>query len=96
MAVVLIRMIADTWLLYMQCMIGATVFFMFRYHDELQTEVVDGVIEDIRLCLEAPLLKFNQRRIAMVKYLAELYYYHMIETGDILKTLYLLITLGNH
>lgn len=67
---------------------------MFRHYEHVQIEVVDAVMEDIRLCLEAPLGKFNQRRIAMVKYLGELYYYHMIDTGDVLKTLYLLITLG--
>lgn len=38
--------------------------------------------------------KYNQRRIAMVKYLGELYYYRMADSCDILKVLYLLISLG--
>lgn len=51
-------------------------------------------MEDIRLGLEVPLPKYNQRRIAMVKYLGELYYYHMADSNDILKVLYLFISLG--
>lgn len=67
---------------------------LFRHYENIQIEVVDGVLEDIRLGLEVMLPKYNQRRIAMVKYLGELYYYHMADSSDILKVLYLFISLG--
>lgn len=55
---------------------------------------MDGVFEDIRHCMEINLPKFNQRRIGMIKYLGELYNYRMVESSDIFRTLYLLITFG--
>uniref|UniRef100_A0A1B6CUR7 Regulator of nonsense transcripts 2 n=1 Tax=Clastoptera arizonana TaxID=38151 RepID=A0A1B6CUR7_9HEMI len=57
-------------------------------------QVVDGVLEDIRLGIEINLLKMNQRRVAMVKYLGELYNYRMVESSDIFKVFYSLISLG--
>lgn len=64
------------------------------YHEEIGIQVVDGVIEDIRLGLEVNLLKYNQRRVSMIKYIGELYNYRMVESSIIFKTLYLLITYG--
>ncbi|KAG8238802.1 hypothetical protein J437_LFUL018532, partial [Ladona fulva] len=48
-------------------------------------QVVDAVLEDIRMCMEIGHPKFNQRRIAMIMYLGELYNYRMVESGDIFK-----------
>ncbi len=64
------------------------------YHEQIGIHVVDAVIEDIRLGLELNLAKYNQRRVSMVKYLAELYNYRMVESSIIFKTLYTLITYG--
>lgn len=47
--------------------------------------VVDGVLEDIRIGLEINHPKFNQRRVASVKYLGELYNYRVIESTIIFK-----------
>lgn len=47
--------------------------------------VVDGVLEDIRVCMEINHVKLNQRRVAMVKYLGELYNYRVVESNDIFK-----------
>lgn len=47
--------------------------------------VVDGVLEDIRVCMEINHPKLNQRRIAMIKYLGELYNYRVVESNDIFK-----------
>jgi regulator of nonsense transcripts 2 len=47
--------------------------------------VVDGVMEDIRLGMEVNLPKYSQRRVAMIKYLGELYNYRMVESSDIFK-----------
>ncbi|XP_046405621.1 regulator of nonsense transcripts 2 isoform X2 [Ischnura elegans] len=57
-------------------------------------QVVDAVLEDIRMCMEIGHPKYNQRRIAMIMYLGELYNYRMVESGDIFKVLYSLITFG--
>ena len=47
--------------------------------------IIDAVLEDIRWSLEVPISKFNQRRVSMVKYLAELYNYRMVESAVIFK-----------
>ena len=62
------------------------------FQEEIGIQVVDGVIEDIRLGLEVNLPKFNQRRISMVKYLGELYNYRMVESAIIFKTFYTIIS----
>lgn len=55
------------------------------YQDFVGHYVIDAVLEDIRWCLEFPISKFNQRRVSMVKYLAELYNYRMVESSVIFK-----------
>lgn len=74
--------------------VGSLLAGLVGHYETIGPHVVDGVLEDIRLCMEVNLPKFNQRRIAMVKYLGELYNYRMVESGDIFRTLYLLITFG--
>lgn len=44
--------------------------------------------------MEVNLPKFNQRRVAQIKYLGELYNYRIVESADIFKVLYSLITFG--
>lgn len=67
---------------------------LVAYQEEVGTRVVDGVLEDIRLGMEVNSPKFNQRRVAQVKYLGELYNYRMVESADIFKVLYSIITFG--
>lgn len=55
------------------------------YQEEVGTRVVDGVLEDIRLGMEVNLPKFNQRRVAQIKYIGELYNYRLVESTDIFK-----------
>ncbi|KAH0546179.1 regulator of nonsense transcripts 2 isoform X1 [Cotesia glomerata] len=74
--------------------VGSLLAGLVAHYEAVGPHVVDGVLEDIRLCMEINLPKYNQRRIAMVKYLGELYNYRMVESGDIFRTLYLLITFG--
>ncbi|XP_059473711.1 regulator of nonsense transcripts 2 [Neocloeon triangulifer] len=64
------------------------------YQDAAATQVVDGIFEEIRLGMEQNHPKFNQRRIAVIKFLGELYNYRLVESGDIFKVLYSLITFG--
>ncbi|XP_015127753.1 regulator of nonsense transcripts 2 [Diachasma alloeum] len=74
--------------------VGSLLAGLVAHYEAIGPNVVDGVLEDIRICMEINLPKYNQRRIAMVKYLGELYNYRMVESGDIFRTLYLLITFG--
>ncbi|XP_044757061.1 regulator of nonsense transcripts 2 [Coccinella septempunctata] len=67
---------------------------LVSYQEEIGTRVVDGVLEDIRLGMEKNLAKYNQRRVAQVKYLGELYNYRMVESADVFKVFYSLITFG--
>ncbi|KAI9361822.1 armadillo-type protein, partial [Pilaira anomala] len=66
-----------------------------RYHTDFGVQVVDGVVEEIRIGLEQNIFKHNQRRIAVAKYLGELYNYRMIESPLIFDTLYSMITFGH-
>lgn len=72
------------------CLVAAFV----DYDDSIGTRVVDGVMENIRVSLETNLVKFNQRRIAMIKYFGELYNYRLIESNDVFKILYSLVSFG--
>lgn len=74
--------------------VGSLLAGLVAHYEAVGPYVVDGVLDDIRVCMEVNLPKFNQRRVAMVKYLGELYNYRMVESGDIFRTLYLLITFG--
>ena len=65
-----------------------------RYQEWVIPVVVDSVLEDIRLQMEINLPKFNQRRIAMVKYLGEMYNYRLVDSSLIFNQLYSFITFG--
>ncbi|KAI8124085.1 hypothetical protein FF38_00192 [Lucilia cuprina] len=64
------------------------------YQEKAVTMVIDNVFEDIRAGLEIHSPKLAQRRIAMAKYLGELYNYKLVESTNILNTLYSIISLG--
>lgn len=64
------------------------------HQESVAPMVVDGVLEDIRVCMEINHAKLNQRRVAMIKYLGELYNYRVVESNDIFKVLYSLIKFG--
>ncbi|KAB7493972.1 Regulator of nonsense transcripts 2 [Armadillidium nasatum] len=67
---------------------------LIAHYDWVGTAVVDGTLEDIRFGMETNEPKFNQRRVAAIKYLGELYNYRVIESSVIFKILYSLITFG--
>uniref|UniRef100_T1GNV6 MIF4G domain-containing protein n=1 Tax=Megaselia scalaris TaxID=36166 RepID=T1GNV6_MEGSC len=64
------------------------------YQEKAIQKVIDNVFEDIRAGLEIHSVKLSQRRLAMAKYLGELYNYRLIESSDVLNTLYSIISLG--
>lgn len=76
-------------------LLAVLVGSLYRYHQEFVITVVDNVLEQITVGLEQNEFKFNQRRIAEVKYLGELYNYKMVESPVIFDTLYRIVTFGH-
>lgn len=68
---------------------------LHRYHQDFTTTVIDDLLENITLGLEVNDFKFNQRRIAEVKYLGELYIYRMVDSPVIFDTMYKILTYGH-
>jgi regulator of nonsense transcripts 2 len=68
---------------------------LYRYHQEFVIGIVDNVLEAITFGLEQNDFKFNQKRIAEVKYLGELYNYKMVDSPVIFDTLYRVVTYGH-
>ncbi|KAF9263251.1 ARM repeat-containing protein [Marasmius fiardii PR-910] len=66
-----------------------------RYHPSFSVAVVDQVLEDVRRGLEQNVYSTNQRRIATMKYLGELYIYRLLSSGIIFDTLWSLVTFGH-
>ncbi|EIN12047.1 transcription factor [Punctularia strigosozonata HHB-11173 SS5] len=66
-----------------------------RYHPAFTVAVVDQVLEDIRIGLEHNVYNTNQRRLATMKYLGELYIYRLFGSGIIFDTLWSLVTFGH-
>ncbi|KAI6090074.1 ARM repeat-containing protein [Hypoxylon rubiginosum] len=67
---------------------------IYRYHPDFTVTVIDNVVESVIFGLEQNDFKFNQRRIAEVKYLGELYNYRMLEHPVIFETMYKIMTFG--
>ncbi|KAJ3180123.1 hypothetical protein HDU85_004126 [Gaertneriomyces sp. JEL0708] len=66
-----------------------------RYYPDFGVSVVDHVLEEVRIGLEQNLYKHNQRRVATLKYLGELYNYRMVDGLVIFDTLYLIVRFGH-
>ncbi len=54
---------------------------LYRYHQDFVIGIVDNVLEQVTLGLEQNDFKFNQKRIAEIKYLGELYKDHLAIFG---------------
>lgn len=65
-----------------------------RYHQSFAFSVIDEILEQISAGLEENNFKHNQRRIAQVKYLGELYNYKMVDSPVIFDALYRIVTFG--
>ncbi|KAH8501651.1 hypothetical protein H0E87_016442 [Populus deltoides] len=66
-----------------------------RYHDEFAVAVVDEVLEEIRLGLELNDYGMQQRRIAHMRFLGELYNYEHVDSSVIFETLYWILLFGH-
>ncbi|EAW11953.1 regulator of nonsense transcripts 2 [Aspergillus clavatus NRRL 1] len=75
-------------------LLAILVSALYRYHQNFVINIVDNILEQITLGLEQNDFKFNQKRVAEVKYLGELYNYKMIDSPVIFDTLYRIVTFG--
>jgi len=66
-----------------------------RTHDDFRVAVVDCVLEELRVGLEENDYRQNQRRIAIVRYLGELYNYRSVEASVIFDVLHLILRFGH-
>jgi regulator of nonsense transcripts 2 len=66
-----------------------------RYHPWFGVLVVDYTLEQIRMGLEMNLFKRNQRRLALMKFLGELYNFRMLDTSVIFDCLYVIVRFGH-
>ena len=65
-----------------------------QYQPVVGHQVVDCILEEMRLMIEINSIKYNQRRTAVVRYLGELYNYRLIDSSIVVNALYLLISYG--
>ncbi|KZV46480.1 hypothetical protein F511_10585 [Dorcoceras hygrometricum] len=66
-----------------------------RYHEDFAVSVVDEVLEEIRLGLELNDYEMQQKRIAFMRFLGELYNYELVDSSVIFDTLYLTLDFGH-
>ncbi|XP_062219731.1 LOW QUALITY PROTEIN: regulator of nonsense transcripts UPF2-like [Phragmites australis] len=66
-----------------------------RYHDDFAVAVVDEVLEEIRVGLELNDYGMQQKRLAHMRFLGELYSYKHIDSSVVFATLYLIIVFGH-
>ncbi|ODH51801.1 hypothetical protein GX48_02045 [Paracoccidioides brasiliensis] len=74
---------------------ASIVSALYRCHQDFVIRIVDNTLEFITLGLEQNDFKQNQRRVAEIKYLGELYNYKMVDSPVIFDTLYRLVTFGH-
>ena len=75
-------------------LLAAVLGGLHKHHPEFSVAIVDDVLESITLGLELNNFKFNQRRIAEVRYLGELYIYRMIDSSLVFDVLYKVLNYG--
>ncbi|KAF8941624.1 hypothetical protein BGZ58_003654 [Dissophora ornata] len=66
-----------------------------RYHSDFSIAVVDSIVETIKVELEQNNFRHNQKRIAVVKFLGELYNYRMVDSPLIFNSLDTLVSTGH-
>ena len=72
--------------------IASIVSGLSVYYDWVGVQIVDWVLEDVRMSMEICDPKFNQRRVSVMKFLGELYNYKLLDSNLVVKVLYSLIT----
>lgn len=76
-------------------LLAMLVYDLQRYHQDFTVGVVDQVMEDVRRGLEVNSYKDNQKRVATMKYLGEMYIYRVISSGMVFDVFWSLVTFGH-
>ncbi|SNX86027.1 related to NMD2 - Nonsense-mediated mRNA decay protein 2 [Melanopsichium pennsylvanicum] len=76
-------------------LLAILVYELDRFHPAFAVEVIDQVLENVRIGTEENIFNHNQRRVATVCYLGELYNYRLINGGIIFEQLWSLATFGH-
>jgi regulator of nonsense transcripts 2 len=76
-------------------LVAMLAYDLQRYHSRFCVDIVDQILENIRLGMEQNIYKNNQKRVATVKYLGELYIYRLVNSRVIFDTLWSLVTFGH-
>lgn len=76
-------------------LLAILVYELGRFHPSFAVEVIDQVLENIRIGMEENIFKHNQRRVATICYLGELYNYRLINSGIVFEQLWSLATFGH-
>ena len=76
-------------------LLAILVYELERFHPAFAVEVIDQALESIRIGMEENIFKHNQRRVATVCYLGELYNYRLINSGIVFEQLWSLATFGH-
>lgn len=76
-------------------LLAVLIASLYRYHQDFVIMVIDNLFENITLGLEQNDFKSNQRRLAEVRYLGELYNYKMVDSSVIFDTLYRIVSFGH-
>ncbi|KAH7445318.1 hypothetical protein KP509_01G002200 [Ceratopteris richardii] len=75
-------------------LIASLTACLCRYHESFSVGVVDEVLEEIRLGLEQNEYGAQQKRLAHMRFLGELYNFRLIDSSAIFDTLYLILYFG--
>lgn len=76
-------------------LLASLLAHLYRYRTDFVVKVIDNVVESISAGMEQNDFKNNQRRIAEVKYLAEIYNYRLVEHAVIFDVMYRIMTFGH-
>ena len=68
---------------------------LYKYHFDFTVTVIDELLERITVGLETNDFRFNQRRIAEVRYLGELYIYRLVDNTLVFDTMYKMLNYGH-
>lgn len=76
-------------------LLAVMLYELQKFHPDFAVYVVDTVCEQVRAGMEENVFRDNQRRVATVKYLGEMYNYRLVNTGLIFDQLWSLVTFGH-
>lgn len=76
-------------------LLGVILHDLQKGHPDFVVHIIDTICEQVRAGMESNLYRDNQRRVATLKYLGELYNYRLINTNLIFEQLWSLVTFGH-